>query len=130
MTRYRLSLSALAAFVALASATGSVAQTPPQQDETAPKAASSPHQRDTTSTKAKEAPATAETAPSEASSPHQKQATEGKMATAKTKAERDRMMNDCMKKEQQRNSALSAEQVKKTCTDQMKMHEKHETRPQ
>lgn len=122
MTRHRLSLSALVAGVAVALATGAVAQTPPAQDDTAPKAASSPHQRTTTSTDTKEAPAETQTDPSSASSPHQRQATEGEMAAGKSKAEHDRMMNECMKKEQQRNSSLSAEQVKKTCTDQMKAH--------
>jgi hypothetical protein len=29
------------------------------------------------------------------------------------------MMNDCMKKEGERNSAMTAEQVKKTCMDKM-----------
>lgn len=115
--------SLLVAFATVALATSAVAQTPPQQDQTEPKAASSPHQRTTTSEDAKEAPAGTETSPASASSPHQREATEGKMAAATSKADRDRMMNDCMKKEQQRNSTMSADQVKKTCTDQMKMHE-------
>ena len=119
MTFHRLPELTLAAFVAVAFATSAVAQTPPQQDDTAPKAASSPHQRDATSTEAKEAPAATQADPAAASSPHQQQVTEGKMASAKTSAERDQMMKECMKKEGERNSALSADQVKKTCTDKM-----------
>lgn len=122
MTRPRRSF-VLVAFATVALAATAIGQTPPQQDQTEPKAASSPHQRTTTSTEdTKEAPAATETNPSSASSPHQQQATEGKMASAKSKSEQDRMMNDCMKKEQARNSTMSADQVKKTCTDQMKMH--------
>jgi hypothetical protein len=119
MTRPRFSELTLAALFAVAFATSAVAQTPTQQDDTAPKAASSPHQRNATSTETKEAPAATQTNPAAASSPHQQNVTDGKMASAKTSAERDRLMNDCMKKEGERNSALSAEQVKKTCTDKM-----------
>jgi hypothetical protein len=118
---HRVSRAALTTFLAIASATFAIAQTPPQQDETAPKAASSPHQRETTSTRAKEAPAATKTDPSAASTPHQRQATEGKMA-ATSQADHDRMMKDCVKKEQERNSSMSAERAKKTCTDQMKTH--------
>jgi hypothetical protein len=121
MTSHRITPLALIASMAVALATAAAAQTPPEQDETAPEAASSPHQRSATSTEAKEAPAASQTDPNpaSASSPHQQRATEGKMASAKTGAERDRMMNDCMKKEAERNSALSADQVKKTCKDKM-----------
>jgi hypothetical protein len=121
MTSHRLTELALIASLGVAFATGSFAQTPPSQDDTAPEAASSPHQRDATKTEAKEAPAASQTDanPSSASSPHQQRATEGKMASAKSSAEKDRMMSECVKKEGERNSALTAEQVKKTCTDKM-----------
>ena len=119
MMRPRFGELTLAALFAVAFATSAVAQTPTQQDDTAPKAASSPHQRNATSTETKEAPAATQTDPSAASTPHQQSVTEGKMASAKTSAERDQMMNDCMKKEGERNSALTADQVKKTCTDKM-----------
>lgn len=121
MTSYRLRELALAASLAVAFATPAMAQTEPQQDQTAPKAASSPHQREATSTQAAEAPAATQTdpTPAAASSPHQKSATEGKMAAGKTSAERDRMMGECVKKEQARNSSTTAEQAKKTCTDKM-----------
>lgn len=130
MTQHRLAL-ALATFFAIASSTVALAQTPPaqtapQQDE--PKAASSPHQRESTSTDAQEAPAGTETSPSAASTPHQKEATEGKVATGKTKAEREQMMSDCMKKQQERNSTMSVDQVRKTCVEQMKSHGQQTTR--
>jgi len=126
--RHRLSLSALTVFLGIASGSLALAQTPPKEDETAPRAASSPHQRETTSTEAKEAPTTDQSDPSSASSPHQRQATKEdtkgtKMAAGKTKAERDRMWSECMKREQQRNTTMSEEQVKKTCMEQMQMHE-------
>lgn len=59
-----------------------MAQTPPPTDDpTAPSAASSPHQRDTTSTGAEEATPTPGAEPSSAASPHQRQVTEGANTT-------------------------------------------------
>ena len=69
--------SALLVLIALGSTTCALAQTPPPDDETAPSAASSPHQRDATSTDAAEANPTPGAEPSSASSPHQQQAIEG-----------------------------------------------------
>jgi putative membrane protein len=67
--------SVLIALIAVGSATGALAQTPtPPDDETAPSAASSPHQRDATSTKAAEAP-TPNAQPSSAATPHQREVT-------------------------------------------------------
>lgn len=71
MTRPRH--SALLALISIVSATSAVAQTPPSEDPTAPRAASSPHQRDSTSTEASEAPQTQGADPSSASTPHQRQ---------------------------------------------------------
>jgi putative membrane protein len=69
--------SALLAFLAVASATCALAQTPPDpDDETAPSAASSPHQRDATSTSAAEAP-TPSSQPSTPATPHQREVTDG-----------------------------------------------------
>lgn len=74
--------SALLALIAVGSTTCAMAQTPtPPDDETAPSAASSPHQRDTTSTEASEAPPPASPEPSSASTPHQRQVTERDKAT-------------------------------------------------
>jgi putative membrane protein len=69
--------SVLIALLAFGSATGALAQTPtPPDDETAPSAASSPHQRDATATNAAEAP-TPSAKPSSAATPHQRQVTDG-----------------------------------------------------
>lgn len=77
--------SVLLALIAVGSATGALAQTPtPPDDETAPSAASSPHQRDATSTNAAEAP-TPSAQPSSAT-PHQRQVTDGSKTTKTTKS--------------------------------------------
>ena len=111
------------AFLALVSlaATGlAFAQTPPAQDQSSPSSASSPSQRETTSSSASEAPATSGAEPSDASSPHQQQATEGGAAG---KAKHEQMMKDCVAKQQASDTSLSKDQAKKTCMDQMKsMH--------
>ena len=64
------------ALISLASATCAVAQTPPPK-ETDPSAASSPHQRESTSTDAAEAPGATAPEPAAASTPHQQQVTKG-----------------------------------------------------
>ena len=80
MTRLRIfSLTALI----IASGTSLAAekpQTPSSADQTAPSAASSPHQRESTATGATEAPAAQDAEPAAASSPHQQQATESSRA--------------------------------------------------
>jgi putative membrane protein len=74
--------SALLALIAVGSATCAVAQTPPPPDDkTAPSAASSPHQRDATSTDAAEATPAPAAEPSSASTPHQRQVTDGSKTT-------------------------------------------------
>ena len=74
--------SALLALLALGSATCAMAQTPPPpNDETAPSAASSPHQRATTSSSATEATPTPNPEPSSASTPHQREVTDGSKTT-------------------------------------------------
>ena len=73
--------SALLALIVVGSATCALAQTPPPDDETAPSAASSPHQRDATSTNSAEATATPAPEPSSASTPHQRQVTDGSKPT-------------------------------------------------
>lgn len=75
-------LSTLLALIAVGSTTCALAQTPPPaEDPTAPSAASSPHQRDSTSTNATEATPTPGSEPSSASSPHQREVTEGSKMT-------------------------------------------------
>jgi putative membrane protein len=73
--------SSLLALIAFGSATCVFAQTPPPDDPTAPSAASSPHQRNGTSTDAAEATPTPGAEPSSAASPHQRQVTEGSKMT-------------------------------------------------
>src|SRR4030095_4065302 len=74
--------STLLALIAVSSATCALAQTPPPSDDpTAPSAASSPHQRDSTSTNAAEATPAPGAEPSSASSPHQREVTEGSKMT-------------------------------------------------
>jgi hypothetical protein len=121
MTQQRLLLS-IAAFIAAAATATGVAQTPSQQEQTDPAAASSPHQREATSTEASETPATTETAPSSAASPHQEHVTRDKVAAAKNKADREQRMEECVRKERSRDTALSADEAKKACADQMKSH--------
>jgi hypothetical protein len=101
--------------ITLAVTSLAVAQTPPAEP-TAPSSASSPHQRETTSTATKEAATPSNPAPSAASSPHQQQVTQG---ADKTKAH-EKMMKDCMAKQQATNSSMSQDAAKKACTEQMK----------
>ena len=75
---------ALLTLIAVGSTTCALAQTPtPPDDETAPAAASSPHQRDATSTNAAEAPTPA-AQPSSPATPHQRQVTDGSKDGSKT----------------------------------------------
>jgi hypothetical protein len=56
-------------------------------------------------------PPPSSTDPSSASTPHQQQSMH------------EQMMKDCMKKEHQKDSSRSKDQLKKYCQDQMKMQE-------
>ena len=70
--------STLLALIAVGTATCALAQTPPPSDDpTAPSAASSPHQRDSTSQGAQEANPTSGADPSSAATPHQREVTSG-----------------------------------------------------
>jgi len=102
--------------VILFSTTFALAQTPPPAS-TDPSAASSPHQRDTTSKSTTETPAPTSPEPSAASSPHQKQVTD---RPAKTSAKDAKALDDCTKKRQLENSSLSKDDAKKACVAQMK----------
>ncbi len=79
--------SALLVLIAVGSTTCALAQQnpPPSDDETAPSSASSPHQRDATSTPAAEATPTPNPEPASAATPHQRQVTkDGKTMKAVT----------------------------------------------
>lgn len=104
----------LAALVSMAPTALVVAQTEPQTDTTSPSSASSPAQRDATSSKAPEASPTDNTSssnPSAASTPHQQQSTH--MASKQS-------MKDCIAKQQSDNQGLSKADAKKACKAQMK----------
>ena len=107
--------TALLICIALMTANLAVAQTPPE-NSTSPTSASSPHQRETTSTPAKETATPSNPDPSAASSPHQKQVT----ANADKTQAQEKMMKDCVAKQQSMNSSMSQDAAKKACTDQMK----------
>jgi hypothetical protein len=112
MTRSRK--YALLALLSVASATFAVAQTEsPTRDQTDPSAASSPHQRDSTSNSAAEAQTTQGAEATDAATPHQKQVTD--------KGKHDQMMKDCMRKQQANDSSMTKDAAKKACADQMKM---------
>jgi hypothetical protein len=104
----------LAAIFSIAPTAMVMAQTEPQNDQTAPSSASSPHQRDATSTPAPEASSTDQTngtSPAAASSPHQQQSTH--VASKQS-------MKDCIAKQQQENSGMSKADAKKACKAEMK----------
>ena len=108
----------LIAMLSVAPATLVFAQQQPPTDSTSPSSASSPHQRDATSTKTPEASPTDNTQgnnPSAASTPHQQQAT-----AAKTRTASKRSMNECISKQQAENSGMSKAKAKTACQAQMK----------
>jgi hypothetical protein len=106
-------ITTFVALLAIVTTTLAVAQTSPTSDTTAPSAASSPAQRTGTSSSATESPSTNGTDPSAASTPHQNLVTAG-AATS------HQQMKDCMTKEKAKDSSVSKDQMKKTCTEQMK----------
>ena len=104
----------LAALISMAPTALVVAQTEPQTDTTSPSSASSPAQRDATSSKAPEASSTDNTSssdPSAASTPHQQQSTH--MASKQS-------MKDCIAKQQSDNQGMSKTDAKKACKAQLK----------
>ena len=106
-------LAALISMAPTAMVLGQTNTAPPSSD-TSPSAASSPHQRDATSSSATESSTTEGTNPSAASSPHQQQATSGTHVASK------QSLKDCIAKERAENSGMSAAEAKKTCRAQMK----------
>lgn len=101
----------LAAIFSLAPTAMVLAQAPnPPPDSTSPSSASSPHQRDATSTPSQEASPTDGTQnsdPSAASTPHQHMASKS-------------AMKECIAKQQSDNSGMSKTDAKKACKAQMK----------
>ena len=101
----------LAALISLVPTALAMAQSQTMPSDTSPSSASSPAQRDSTSTSATEAPTTDGTNPAAASTPHQQQAT--RMASKQA-------MKQCIAKQQSDNSGMSAADAKKACKAQMK----------
>jgi hypothetical protein len=106
----------LAALISMGPAAVVMAQTDPQTDTTSPSAASSPHQRDATSTNTPEAStsdgaSSNSTSPAAASSPHQQETT--RMAAKQS-------MKDCIAKQKSDNSGMSTADAKKACKAQLR----------
>ena len=81
---------------------------PPSPPTTDPSSASSPHQRETTSSPVKETPApSSDTAAP--SSPHQKEVTKS-----------EKMMNDCITKRRSASPTTSKDEAKKACEAELK----------
>ena len=102
----------LAALISLAPAGMVMAQSQTMPQDTSPSSASSPSQREATSSSATESPTTNDsTSPSAASTPHQQQSTH--MASKQA-------MKDCVAKQKQDNSGITTADAKKACKQQMK----------
>jgi hypothetical protein len=104
----------LAALISLAPPGMVLAQSQTTPQDTSPSAASSPHQRDATSSSATESSTSDNTSssnPSAASSPHQQQSTH--MASKQS-------MKECVAKQKQDNQGMSSADAKKACKQQMK----------
>jgi hypothetical protein len=102
----------LAALISLAPAGMVMAQSQTMPQDTSPSSASSPSQREATSSSATEAPTTNDsTSPSAASTPHQQEST--RMASKQA-------MKECVAKQKQDNSGITTADAKKACKQQMK----------
>ena len=102
-------------------ATFAGAQTPettqtPQAGETAPQAASSPHQRQSTTTTANEATNPSKTNPSANSTQHQQEA----MRTAQGDDEEDPRMKECVDKVKEKNKGIPDYTARKACREHVK----------
>ena len=107
----------LAAAGALSLGSLALAQTTsPQTDSTSPAAASSPHQRDSTSSNTNESMTGGDTSPAAASSPHQRETVSGNEGG---KSGHKMTMKDCMTKQQASNSSMSKDDARKACQDKM-----------
>ena len=109
MSPYRIAVSSMATSIALVSL--ALAQTSPQPNNTSPSAASSPSQRDATSSQTPEASPGNGSSPASASSPHQAQA---------LSASQKQAMKACVTQQQANNSGMSAADAKKSCKAQLK----------
>jgi hypothetical protein len=117
MSTYRRVIYSLAASVAVMPF--AFGQSPPPADTTSPSAASSPHQRDATSTRSPEAPTGNGTNPAAASSPHQHQATSGQ-AHQTGKNDAKQTMKACIAREQADHTGMTMADARKSCKEQLK----------
>ena len=109
----------LAAMISVAPTVMVFAQQVPPTGPTSPSSASSPHQREATSTNTPEASSTDNTqgtSPSAASTPHQQQATSGQQTHTASK----QSMKACTAKQQTENPGMANADAKKACKAQMK----------
>jgi len=109
MNPYRIAASSLTTSIALVSL--AIAQATPQPNNTSPSAASSPSQRDATSSQTPEASTSNGSSPAAASSPHQAQA---------LSASQKQAMKTCVAQQQANNSGMSTADAKKSCKHQLK----------
>ena len=107
----------LAAAAALSLGSMAMAQTNPQNDSTSPSAASSPHQRSTTSSNSTESTPSGDTSPAAASSPHQQEALSGESGSSRSGHKHS--LKDCMSKEQANNTSMTKDEARKACKDKM-----------
>lgn len=92
----------------------------PPASTTTPSGASSPSQRDATSSHAAEAPTSQGTNPASASSPHQQQVTGADKSGGAMSPGKKKMMKDCMTVEKVKNNGASQSEMRKTCMSQIK----------
>jgi len=118
MNTCRTVLYSVATSVALMSF--AFAQTPPQSNTTFTSAASSPHQRDTTSSPTPEASTTNGANPAAASSPHQRQVTSGPADQTNNKKGGKQTLKGCIAREQADHTGVSTADARKSCQEQLK----------
>ena len=106
----------LAAVAALSLGPLALAQTSPQTDSTSPSAASSPHQRESTSSSSSESMTGGDTSPAAASSPHQQEAIS---SNENGQSGHKESMKDCMAKQRAGNSSMSKDDARKACRAKM-----------
>lgn len=99
------------------------AQTPestqnPQSDPTAPQAASSPHQRESTTTSANEAANPSETDPAASSTRHQQEST--RTRTAEGSDEQDPRMKECLDRVKEKNKGIPEYTARRACREHLR----------
>jgi hypothetical protein len=119
----KIFLRAFLTVVSAGLATFAWAQTPEttqtqQSDETAPQAASSPHQRQSTTTTADEATNPSKTSPSASSTQHQQETT--RTRTAQGDDEQDPRMKECLDRVKEKNKSIPEYTARKACREHVR----------